>query len=141
MSCLSPASVVAVGWPLLALISKAVVQDEDCMVPYSLNPQGDAGTGLSHPWHLLPGMVVLWGKQPGSKALGQLEVWWDLGRGARGRGWRSWQNRFTAESALVPLWLWEGCETPAPGLGLQGRAVAPGASPEPPRSTMGAGMA
>lgn len=88
------------------------------MVPFSPNPRGDAGTGLSHPWHLLPGMVVLWGKQLGSKALGQLEVWRNLGRGARGRGWHSCQNRLTAEAVLAPLWLWEGCETPAPDLGL-----------------------
>lgn len=54
------------------------------MVPCSPRPQGVADMGLSHSWHLLPGVVTLWGKQPGSKTLRQLEVWWNLGRGARG---------------------------------------------------------
>ena len=73
-SCPSPALAVAVGWPLPAHMSRDVVQEEGCMVPCSPNPQGDAGTGLSHPWHLLPGMVVLWGKSrvQGPRAAGGL---------------------------------------------------------------------
>lgn len=89
-----------------------------CHGPCFPNPQGDAGTGWSHPRYLLPGMVVLWEKQPGSKTLGKLEVWWDLSRGTKGRGWCSCQHTLMAEAVLGPLWLWEGCDTPAPDLAL-----------------------